>query len=160
MVKQSHFSGIAKQFVNLTPNLLNSLSEHLEHGKSLINLEPAQKHALELLHQINIISAHIPGSEASKIQVCNKIRSYFGLFGLPHIYLTLNPCAAHSPIFQVMFGDKNVNLSEQYPILVNAIERALQDPVAASDFFEFQFMLFVTIYLAGICEGNTAMKPL
>ena len=78
----------------------------------MINLEPAQKNALELLQQIKIISAHIPGSEASKIQVCNKIRSYFGLFGLPHIHLTLNPCAAHSPIFQVMFGDKNVNLSE------------------------------------------------
>jgi len=43
MVKQAHFSEIAKIFVNLTPNLLNSLADHLEHEKSLINLEPPQK---------------------------------------------------------------------------------------------------------------------
>jgi len=39
-----------------------------------------------------------------------------------------------------MFGDKNINFSEQYPTLFNAIERALhlaQDPVAARNFFEF-----------------------
>jgi len=31
MVKQAHFSEIAKIFVDLTPNLSNSLAEHLEH---------------------------------------------------------------------------------------------------------------------------------
>jgi len=37
-----------------------------------------------------------------------------------------------------MFGDETVNLHDHYPILVNAMERALhvaQGPVAASDFF-------------------------
>ena len=138
-VKKAHFAEMAKQFVALTPTLLNSLADHLECEKQSVDLEPTQKHILDLLKQVNTISAHIPGSEASKIQTCNKIRSYFGLFGLPHIYLTLNPCAAHSPIFQVMFGDETVTLSAQSPILVNAMERALhlaKDPVAASSFFE------------------------
>ena len=131
---------MAKIFATLSLNILNSLADHLEYEKSFSDLDPAQKSAFELLTQVNTISAHIPGSDASKIQVCNKIRSYFGLFGLPHIYLTLNPCAAHSPLFQVIFGDKTVNLSECYPILVNTMERALRvakAPVAASDFFEF-----------------------
>jgi len=73
-------------------------------------LQPSQKNALELLQRVNTISANIPGSEASKILARNKIRSYSGFFGLPHIYLTLNPCAAHSPIFQAIFGDQTVNL--------------------------------------------------
>jgi len=85
----------------------------------MVNLEPAQKNALDLMQQVNIVSAHIPGSEASKIQTHNKIRSYYGLFGLPHIYITLNPCAAHSPIFQVIFGEKSVDLSLCYPSIVN-----------------------------------------
>ena len=92
------------------------------------------------MQQVNIVSAHIPCSEASKLQTHNKIRSYYGLFGLPHIYLTLNHCPAHSPIFQVIFGDELVDLSLCYPTLVNSMERALRlakDPVAASDFFDF-----------------------
>ena len=89
--------------------MLNSLADHIEHEKSLINLEPDQKNVLDLPQQLNNISAHIPGSEASKIQICNTIRSYFRLFGLLQIYLTLNPSGAHNPIFQVMFGDETVN---------------------------------------------------
>jgi len=123
-VKKSYFSEMFKKIVKLTPGMLNSLADYLEHEKSMINLEPDQKNALDLLQQVNTISAHIPGSEASKIQIHNKIRSYFGIFGLPQIYLTLNPSAAHSPIFQVMFGDETVNLYDHYLILVNAMERA------------------------------------
>jgi len=110
---------MAKHFVALIPDTLNSLADHLEHEKQMVNLEPAQKNALDLMQQVNIVSAHIPGSEASKIQTHNKIRSYYGLFGLPHIYITLNPCAAHSPIFQVIFGEKSVDLSLCYPSIVN-----------------------------------------
>jgi len=66
--------------------MLNSLADHLEHEKSLINLEPDQKNVLDLPQQLNNISAHIPGSEASKIQIHDKIRRYFGIFGLPQIY--------------------------------------------------------------------------
>ena len=95
---------MAKHFVALTPDMLNYLADHLEHGRQLVDLDPAQKYSLELMQQLNIVSAHIPGSEASKIKTHNQIRSYSGLFGLPHIYITFNPCAAHSPIFQVIFG--------------------------------------------------------
>ena len=54
------------------------------------------------------MSPNIAGSDASKIQLHNKIKIYLGLFGLPHIYIILNPCAAHIPIFQVIFGDEIV----------------------------------------------------
>ena len=70
----------------------------------------------------------------------NEIRSYCGFFGLLQIYITLNPNVAHSPIFQVMFGDKTVDLTKRFPVLVFAWERVIQlakDPVAGADFFIF-----------------------
>ncbi len=139
-VRKSDFGEVAKRLTALTPELLNSLANHLEHEGKVSYLQPSQTNALELLQKVNTISANIPGSEASKILARNKIRSYSAFFGLPHIYLTLNPSAAHSPIFQAIFGDETVNLSSHYPTLVNAMERSLRlakDPVAASDFFEF-----------------------
>ncbi len=60
--------------------------------------------------------------------------------GVPQLFLTINPCPQHSPIFQVIYGDMNVNLDDRYPNLVLGKERAerlARDPVAASDFFDF-----------------------
>jgi hypothetical protein len=121
-VQREHFLNIAHRLLALTPDLLDSLASHLEQESKISELQPVQKDALELLQRVNTISAHIPSSQASKILAQNKIRSYFGLFGLPHIYLTLNPCATHSPIFQVICGDTSIDLTERYPVLVHSGE--------------------------------------
>lgn len=92
---------------------------------------------------MNTIAAHIPGSQAAKIFMHNEIRSYCRFFGLPHIYITLNPNAAHSPIFQAMFGDETIDLTKQFPILVAVCKQAVRlakDPVAGADFFKFCIM--------------------
>ena len=139
-VRNSNFDSIARRLVAVSPDVLNGLAKLLEKEKQLSNLNPEQKHALELLKKVNTISARIPGSQASKIFVRNEIRNYFAFFGLPHLFFTFNTCAAHSPIFQVMFGDKTVDLSSRFPKTVSGRERALRlakDPVAAADFFEF-----------------------
>jgi len=119
---------------------LLSTAHHLEKEGKYNDLNNAQQKALNLLQHVNAVAAHIPGSQASKIFVRNEIRSYSAYFGLPHIYFTANPSATHSPIFQVIFGDKTVDLSKRFPQLVSSRERALrlaQDTVAAADFFQF-----------------------
>jgi len=95
---------------------------------------------LDLLKYVNTIAACILGSQATKIFMCNEIWKYCGFFGLWHIYITLNPNVAHSPIFQVMFGGETINLTKHFPILVSAHEWAVQlvkDPIAGADFFNF-----------------------
>jgi hypothetical protein len=95
---------------------------------------------MSLLNHVNTISARIPGSQSAKIYTRNEIRSYFSEFGLPHLYFTFNPSVTHSPIFQVMVGNRAVDLTHQFPFVVPSTERALrlvEDPVAAADFFEF-----------------------
>ena len=117
---------------------LQNLAHHLEQEKNLQELLQPERNAFELLRNVNTISAHIPGSNASKLLVCNCICSYFGMFGMPLIYLTLNPCAAHSPIFQLFYGDTTVDLTMCHPTLVSSTEHAIclsHDPVTACDFF-------------------------
>jgi len=41
---------------------------------------------------------------------------------MPHVYFTANPNPAHSPIFQVIYGDTTVDLTKHYPFLVPAKE--------------------------------------
>ena len=139
-VKKSNFDLIARKLVAVSPDILNDLAKHLEQEKHISSLSQEHKNAFELLKKVNTISARIPGSQASKIFARNEIRNFFGFFGLPHLFFTFNTSAAHSPIFQVMFGDKTVDLSSRFPKTVSGRERALRlakDPVAATDFFEF-----------------------
>lgn len=139
-VKRSRYETMAKKLIRVGPAGISHLANRIEHKSSLSNLSDQDKNVLNLLAQVNTIASHILGSQASKMLIRNEIRNYFGYFGLPHIYFTFNPSAAHSPIFQVMFGDKTVDLSERFPHVVPGRERAIRlakDPVAAIDFFEF-----------------------
>jgi len=54
-----------------------------------------------------------------------KFNFFFGFFGLPHIFFTFNPSAAHNPIFQVVFGDKTIDLSSRFPKIISGCERAM-----------------------------------
>ena len=139
-VRQSRFETVAPKLIAIKSDVIRSVADHLEHEGKYNDLTHEQKAALDLLKHVNTIAARIPGSQAVKIFMRNEIRSYCGFFGLPHLYITLNPNAAHSPIFQLMFGDKTVDLSKRFPVLVSARERALRlakDPVAGADFFNF-----------------------
>ena len=139
-VRKSNFDVVANKLAAVSPSVLQSLADHLEREGKLGTLNKEEQDAMQLLRQVNTISARIPGSQASKIFVRNEIRSYFSEFGLPHIYFTFNPSVTHSPIFQVMFGDQSIDLTDRFPFLVPSSERAqrlAKDPVAAADFFDF-----------------------
>ena len=139
-VRKNNFPSIAEKLITITPEALLSTARHLEHEGKYQDLSEEQQNAMNLLKSVNAVSARIPGSHASQIHIRNEIRNYFGYFGIPHLYFTANPSATHSPIFQVMCGDTNVDLTKRFPQLVPSRERALRlakDPVAAADFFDF-----------------------
>ncbi|KIK38546.1 hypothetical protein CY34DRAFT_108624 [Suillus luteus UH-Slu-Lm8-n1] len=77
----------------LFPDTLQCLAQRLKQECKLSSLSPLEQNALQLLQQ------------AAKIHIHNEIQNYYGYFGLPYIFFTLNPSAAHSPIFQIVFED-------------------------------------------------------
>lgn len=159
--KKSNFDKVAEKIVAIPAGTLQSLSEKIEQERKLSNLTTDERDAFGLLKHVDAVSARVPGSQASKIFIRNEIRNYFGYFGLPHIFLTLNPSLAHSPIFQVMCGNKSIDLSAQFPILPGPKDRALalaRDPVAAADFYEFSIQS-VFRYLLGWDYHRGASTP-
>ncbi|PPQ75657.1 hypothetical protein CVT26_001814 [Gymnopilus dilepis] len=139
-VSSQRFNAVADRLVSISPETLASVADHLEKEGSFSDLSSEQKQAFDLLKEVNTVAAKIPGSHASKVLSRNNIRSFSGLFCIPPLYFTVNTNAAHSPIFQVVFGDYTVDLNDRFPVLVSSTERALRlakDPVAAADFFEF-----------------------
>ena len=102
---------MAKKITSIAASTIQQVGNHLENEGKYKDLSVDDCVVFDLLKQVNTIAACIPGSQASKIYVRNEIRNYFAYFGLPHIYFTFNPSAAHSPLFQLMYGDTTVDLS-------------------------------------------------
>ncbi|KAG2104978.1 hypothetical protein BD769DRAFT_1393359 [Suillus cothurnatus] len=119
-VHRAHFDTLAKSLASVTATTLTRVAEHLKQEKLYSSLPPTDGAALNLLNKVNTIAARIPGSQSSKIHIWNEIQSYFGYFGVPQLYFTCNPNAAHSPIFQLMCGDETIDLMQRYPVLVSA----------------------------------------
>jgi hypothetical protein len=139
-VQKDCFGAVADRLTSITPETLQAISSIIENEGKMSNLTVKQKSAFELLSYVNVISAHQPGSHASKLKCRSTIRDYMGYWGIAHVYLTINLCAAHSQIFQISFGGCSVDLTKQYPSLVPHGERAIRvamDPIAAADFYEF-----------------------
>ncbi|KAG2758050.1 hypothetical protein P692DRAFT_201696157, partial [Suillus brevipes Sb2] len=156
-VSKSNFESVARELTSVSPEVLERLANRLEQECKLSNLTTDEHNALKLLRQVNTMSTRIPGSQASKIFVRNEIRNYYGYFGLPHIFFTFNPNPAHSPIFQVMYGDYSVDLSERLPRMPAGHIRATRlahDPVAGADFFEFSFRCLFRYLLGWDFEHN------
>ncbi|KAG2107452.1 uncharacterized protein F5147DRAFT_529694, partial [Suillus discolor] len=146
-VWRSHFESLSRRLNSVSPRTLSCLADQLQKEHRYSNLSAEDWDALNLLNQVNMVAARIPGLQSAKMFVCSEIRSYFGFFGMPHIFFTCNPSASHSPTFQLMYGDELVDLTQRYPCLVPAHQRAIclaQDPVAAADFFHFSVTCLFT----------------
>jgi len=146
-VAKSRYDAIAPKLVSLTPEVISRVAKHIEKEGKVQDLTAQEKDVLVLLREVNTVSKRIPGSMGSKLFCRNEIHAYMGYFGLPHLYITLNPNASHSPVFQVIWGDETVDLDACFPELVNAAERGIRvasDPVAGADFFQFSLDCFFT----------------
>jgi hypothetical protein len=160
-VKKDNFSTIAEKLVKVTPEILLSTARHLEHEGKYQDLSNEQRNAMDLLKHVNTVAACVPGSQASQIHIWNEIRNYFGYFGMPQLYFTANPSATHSPIFQVIYGNTNVDLTKRFPQLVPSHEQAIRlasDPVAATNFFDFSIKCIFE-YLFGWDYQKKCSKP-
>ena len=65
-VQRSKFDSVAKRLAAVSPDVLQSLANHLECEGKLGSLNDAECNAMELLKQVDTISAQIPCSQALK----------------------------------------------------------------------------------------------
>ena len=117
------YAYVAPKIASLTPEILNRVAKYVEQEKKVSDLPAEDKDVFALVNEVSAIGTNIPGSSASKQKSRNEIRAYFGYFGMPHLFLTMNPNASHSPLFQVIYGDELVDITKQFPDLTSSVNR-------------------------------------
>jgi hypothetical protein len=159
-VKKPGFFKVAKDMASVSAATLEATANHLRNNGRVTDLTPEQRKAYDCLKQLNIVTGHIPGSPAAKLVDRSSMFAYFGLFGLPQIFLTMNYPTLQSPIFHVMVGDENVDLSSRFPKLPFPEEKARRyadNPVAAADFFLFSMRMFFKHLLGYDMDSGESM---
>ena len=77
---------------------LKSLQSKLFKNPNAVPENDAQTAVSELLKYVNYISDHVSGSTAEINAMCEEIRAIIGSWGLPHLFVTINPADAHNPV--------------------------------------------------------------
>ncbi|KAL1685485.1 hypothetical protein GGG16DRAFT_66182, partial [Schizophyllum commune] len=146
-VSRSGFQAIANDLASLPVEHIARVANIFESEGHIDHSDIMGQRVMKLLSKVRAISAKVPGSQASKLCIRNEIRNYFAYFGMPFLYFTFNPSPVHSPVFQVMYGDNTVDLTNRFPLLPAGPERArrlAEEPVIAADFFQFSFECLFT----------------
>jgi hypothetical protein len=144
-MRKPRYAHVAPKIASLTPEILNRVAKFIEQEKKVSDLPTEDKDVFALVNEASVIGANIPGSSASKQKSRNDIRAYFGYFGMPQLFLTMNPNASHSPLFQVIYGDELVDITKRFPDLTNSVNRRIRvasDAVAGETFFSRSIEIF------------------
>ncbi|KAJ7858577.1 hypothetical protein B0H13DRAFT_1640393 [Mycena leptocephala] len=96
-VDRANFDHVAAKFGTVSPSTVHIVSERVAAGDIVTANSPEERHVLRLMKEVNLISAHVPGSAQSKLVMRNEIRALMVEKGLPSFYLTINPADVYNP---------------------------------------------------------------
>ncbi|EJD34162.1 hypothetical protein AURDEDRAFT_76427, partial [Auricularia subglabra TFB-10046 SS5] len=143
-LRSSHIEAIEPHLLSVTPQQIQRVARHLADNGSYSGVADSDRSVLDLLRLVELVAAKVPGSHASKQALRRKIFAMCRHYGVPQVYITLNPGPVHSPLFHLMAGDESIDLLKRYPRVARSVERSLRvasDPATASHFFELSVRL-------------------
>ena len=106
--------------------------------------------ALDLLKEVKVISANIPGSAASCLTMRNEICVNILSLGVPSFYVTVNPTNIYNPIVQFLAGsdiDIDNLLSHEVPTYWDQAKVVAMNPCIAAEFFHMYMTAFISAIL-------------
>jgi Helitron helicase-like domain at N-terminus len=110
----------------------------------------------KLLEMVRTIGSAAPGSEERKSYDLARMKSAAVCFGLPQIFITLNPADNVSPVALFYSGEK-IDVKEFHPKLYSAAQRLetmLDNPLAVVDYFRNTTSAILNSLLKGGMFGD------
>ncbi|KZV64785.1 hypothetical protein PENSPDRAFT_587816, partial [Peniophora sp. CONT] len=141
-VSKRSFESVSRDLLAISPESILHAVTYFEQnaGSFRDDLPDDVQKALQLLRQVRSVTSCIPGSDGAKCRALNEIRGYSSVLGVPHLFITLNVSAMHSPVFQFMCGNVTFDFDTRLPPIGTGRERAVNlanNPVLAARFFDF-----------------------
>lgn len=148
-VNRRNFHGWAQRFTDISADTMQGLAERTSSGSLPTATTEDEQRALELLKEVKLISANIPGSAASRLTMRNEIRANILSLGVPSFYVTVNPADVYNPMVRFLAGndiDIDNLLSHEIPTYWEQAKIVAQNPCIAAEFFH----VFVSAFISAI----------
>jgi hypothetical protein len=104
-VNRKNFNNWAQRFADVSVDAIQVLVERSSGGSQPTATTDDEQRALDLLKEVKLISANIPGSAASRLTMRNEIRANIISLGVPSFYVTVNPADVYNPIVRFLAGN-------------------------------------------------------
>jgi hypothetical protein len=136
---------------NLTESQLEIAARQAAQHKPIAN--PAVK---KLLAMVNSMGSTDPGSEERKSHLLARLKSATVYFGLPQIFITVNPADTISPLALFYAGEK-IDVKSFHPRLYTAgmrLKTMLDNPLAVVEYFRNTLNTIIEKMLKGGMFGE------
>ncbi|PPQ77992.1 hypothetical protein CVT26_015900 [Gymnopilus dilepis] len=122
-VRKSNFDSLASDFASVSAETVHIVTERISHGDSVTANNEEERKVLNLMKQVNTVTANVPGSSASRIAMRNEIRGLMIEKGMPSFFITINPADVYNPLVKCLAGadiDIDHLLPEEVPNYSNS----------------------------------------
>jgi hypothetical protein len=65
--QKNNFQSLAKQFAYVTPHVLKTVTARISQGDTTTSFSPEECVTLDLMKEVNLITANVPGSSAARV---------------------------------------------------------------------------------------------
>ncbi|KAF9642417.1 hypothetical protein BDM02DRAFT_3105728, partial [Thelephora ganbajun] len=149
-VKQNNFDSWAQRFVDISTEAVQTLSDRAATGAQPTAMTDEEWKALELMKEVKLISANVPGSAASRLTMWNEIRVNILSLGVPSFYITVNPADVYNPVVKFLSGhniDIDNLMSHEVPTYWEQAKVVARNPCIAAEFFDTYLNAFFSAIL-------------
>ncbi len=143
LASKDKFFDISERLLHVNEVVLESLSDRMKAGETVVPATPAEKDCFQLINNLDHITYKVQGSLTTKKYMQNEAYSLMAAEGAPSWYFTMAPSDHSHPICVYWVGNKvefdPVPLQEH-----DRVRSVTSNPVAAARFFNFMVQLFIT----------------
>jgi len=149
-VNRKNFDNWARRFSDVSIDAMQALAERTSSGAQPTAESDDERQVIDLLKEVKVISANIPGSAASRLTMRNEIRANILSLGVPSFYVTVNPADVYNPIVRFLSGsdiDIDNLLSHEIPTYWDQAKVVARNPCIAAEFFDTYINAFISAIL-------------
>ncbi|KIK53155.1 hypothetical protein GYMLUDRAFT_179343, partial [Collybiopsis luxurians FD-317 M1] len=148
--KRSSFPVLAERFASVSAEAVREVAQRYALGDHCTFNTPEERTVLQLMREVNLVTAHVPWSSASLVAMRNEIRALMMDQGLLSFYVTINPADVYNPLVKFLAGPE-IDIDKLFPSQVPKFwDQSLliaKNPVIASQFFNIYLKAFISALL-------------
>jgi hypothetical protein len=159
VAERSSMESTVSRIMNLSTTALDSLIARSQDAKTFVKpLDEDEKQCYKLISDLDYVSASVQGSNASRKQMRNEIKSLLRYHGSPMWFVTFAPCDFKAPIC-LKYAGSNMDINLPWMSAASYQEKVrliCKNPVSGARYFHKMVELFVSCMLGYQGDERTA----